>query len=287
MANWLPIEFETPEKPEMLQVAEHLGIEPDAAFGRVFRVWVWFDQQTVDGVAIGITPQMLEHAVRSPGIARAMELVGWLQVHADKIVMPNFRVHCGESAKKRYQDQRRQERRRAQTRALTDESGERDNCHAEGVTNSGPRRRPERESQKENSGPARTGSGPRDLNFLPDWPELDVLREHFVEPKRSARMQDGVFRELKPGDLQQPARIVSWHASQLTAHRPAVGGTLAHLALCLSAAEYAAKLPDQQVRKSRVALFVGLVSKQNWDPCRGRLSSVALKIQDELQLQEA
>lgn len=49
-SSWIKVEVITPDKPEIFQIAEILGIDPDAVLGKLVRIWVWADQQTIDGI---------------------------------------------------------------------------------------------------------------------------------------------------------------------------------------------------------------------------------------------
>ena len=98
---WLKIETETPDKPEMWAIAEMLSIDVDAAFGKAFRVWRWFDQHTEDGNARGVTFSLFDRLVGLNGFAQALESVGWLVKTESGISLPNFDRHNGQSAKNR------------------------------------------------------------------------------------------------------------------------------------------------------------------------------------------
>ena len=49
--DWIKFELTTMDKPEVCQIADVAGIDPDAVVGKLMRVWGWFDQQTEDGNA--------------------------------------------------------------------------------------------------------------------------------------------------------------------------------------------------------------------------------------------
>lgn len=98
---WLKIETETPDKPEMWAIAEMLSIDVDAVFGKVFRVWRWFDQHTEDGNARGVTFSLFDRLVGLAGFASGMEKVGWLIKTEEGISLPNFDRHNGQTAKNR------------------------------------------------------------------------------------------------------------------------------------------------------------------------------------------
>jgi hypothetical protein len=82
-------------------MADILGITPEQVFGHLFRVWVWADQQSLNGHAISVTEKGLDRVSRHAGLATAMREVGWLTGKDGAITFPNFERHNGETAKKR------------------------------------------------------------------------------------------------------------------------------------------------------------------------------------------
>jgi len=99
--SWLKIETNTPDKPEIWAIADALQIDADAVFGKVFRVWRWFDEHTEDGNARGVTFSMIDRIAGVTGFAQAMADTEWLIKHEGSISLPNFDRHNGQSAKKR------------------------------------------------------------------------------------------------------------------------------------------------------------------------------------------
>ena len=105
--DWIKMEKATPDKPEVIAIASRLGIDPDAAFGKLFRVWCWFDSHTIDGNAVGVTFSFLDRIAGVTGFAEQMALAGWLIENGSTLSLPNFEYHNGESAKKRAVTQKR------------------------------------------------------------------------------------------------------------------------------------------------------------------------------------
>lgn len=99
--DWLKIEASTPDKPEVIGIADMLGIHPAHAFGALFLVWRWFDQHTTDGNARCVTKVTIDRLSGVTGFADAMLKVGWLSVHEEGVTLPHFDRHNGETAKKR------------------------------------------------------------------------------------------------------------------------------------------------------------------------------------------
>ena len=54
-ANWIKFAHDTPDKPEIWEIAAILKIDPDAVIGKLIRTWIWFDQHTLDGNAKNVT----------------------------------------------------------------------------------------------------------------------------------------------------------------------------------------------------------------------------------------
>lgn len=106
-SSWIKVEVITPDKPEIFQIAEILNIDPDAVLGKLVRIWAWADQQTVDGNAGSVTKGVLDRIAFITGFADALIAVGWLAYDGNKLILPNFERHNGESSKKRALTNRR------------------------------------------------------------------------------------------------------------------------------------------------------------------------------------
>lgn len=100
--EWLKFDASTPDKPEVLAITVAMGWDdPDLTVGKLLRMWRWFDQQTIDGNAAGVTPALLDRLIGVSGLCAAMESVGWLEVYDGGIILPNFDRHNGKTAKNR------------------------------------------------------------------------------------------------------------------------------------------------------------------------------------------
>lgn len=106
-SSWIKVEVITPDKPEIFQIAEILNIDPDAVLGKLVRIWAWADQQTVDGNAGSVTKGVLDRIAFITGFSDALIAVGWLAYDGNKLILPNFERHNGESSKKRALTNRR------------------------------------------------------------------------------------------------------------------------------------------------------------------------------------
>ncbi len=99
--DWIKVEKATPQKPEVMAIADELGIHVDHAFGLCFRFWSWCDDQMTDGHARRVTNVTLDAVFGHAGFATALVNVGWLRVREGSLEVPNFDRHLSESAKNR------------------------------------------------------------------------------------------------------------------------------------------------------------------------------------------
>jgi hypothetical protein len=105
--DWIKIEHVTPDKPEIHQIAEELGIDSDAVVGKLMRFWIWADQQAINGNAIPVTKTLIDRITYAPGFADALLKVDWLQARSGSFAIPHFDRHNGQTAKKRAETNRR------------------------------------------------------------------------------------------------------------------------------------------------------------------------------------
>ena len=99
--DWMKIELELPDKPEVHAIANTLNLDPDAVVGKLVRVWQWFDKHTTDGNAYGVTYSLLDRITNVTGFGEAMMLAGWLEQNDKNLTMPKFDRHNSKSAKTR------------------------------------------------------------------------------------------------------------------------------------------------------------------------------------------
>lgn len=99
--DWMKIELELPDKPEVHEIAGILNIDPDAVTGKLIRVWSWFNKQTTNGNANGVTFSLLDRITCVTGFGEAMMFVGWIEQNDKVLCMPKFERHTSESAKTR------------------------------------------------------------------------------------------------------------------------------------------------------------------------------------------
>jgi hypothetical protein len=135
--DWIKLDCTTPDKPEIVAMAAHLKIDQDAVVGKCVRLWIWANQQSVDGNALNVTDSFIDRLSYCPGFADALRAVGWLIGRDSRLSIPHFDRHNGQPAK---------------TRALTkDRVGKTRNgseCNAASVTKPLPEKRREEKSKE-------------------------------------------------------------------------------------------------------------------------------------------
>lgn len=99
--DWIKVESSTADKPEIHAMARHLNVLPETILGALIRVWVWADQQSIDGNALAVTENVLDRISCVTGLAQAMRSVGWLEGADGALSLPRFDRHNGKSAKNR------------------------------------------------------------------------------------------------------------------------------------------------------------------------------------------
>ena len=114
--DWIKMEVNLHEKPEVIGIAESRDMNVDEVVGKLKRVWGWFDAQTKNGSA-PVALAYIDRLISAPGFAKAMQDFGWLREKNDQIIMPGFHVHTSASAKKRALNARRVAKSRKRARS--------------------------------------------------------------------------------------------------------------------------------------------------------------------------
>lgn len=165
--DWIKLQKDTPDKPEVLAIASRMNLDPDAVVGKLVRIWSWFDTHTIDGNANSVTFSLLDRLAGITGFAEQMTFVGWLDQKGHVLTLPNFEYHNGETAKKRALGKNRQDKHRN-----NEESNA--NSNASSVTKTSPEKRREEKSIEIQREKATSVACPLDVDqqIWDDWKQL-------------------------------------------------------------------------------------------------------------------
>jgi len=143
--DWIKMQKSLPRDPRVVRISSALKADRLRTVGGLLSAWCLFDEQTEDGKLEGYTPELMDEIVGFPGLAQAMESVGWLEIGDGFLVVPRFEEHNGQSAKRRAQDSdRKMSARKA------------DKCPQTKRTDCGPEKRREEKSNLLSEGSAKS-----------------------------------------------------------------------------------------------------------------------------------
>lgn len=148
--DWIKLQKDTFDKPEVLAIAARLGLDQDAVVGKLCRIWSWFDTHTLEGNADCVTFAFFDRMAGVTGFTEQVALVGWIHQSGHTISLKNFDYHNGETSKSRAMNKNRQEKRRSNA-----------NSNANTVTHPLPEKR--REEKNNTDTPAKLLPCPQDL----------------------------------------------------------------------------------------------------------------------------
>lgn len=127
MIPWIKIETSLPRKPEVMQLADILGIDEFAVVGHLVCFWSWVDENVSQECPVVTgTKRGLDRVAGRDGFAAAMVDVGWLQMEGNEISIPHLDYHLDHSAKTRATEQRKKAKQRAkpvESRTCPDATG--------------------------------------------------------------------------------------------------------------------------------------------------------------------
>ena len=167
--EWLKMESATPDKPEVLAITAKMGWDdPDLTVGKLFRLWRWFDQQTTDGNARGVTSALLDRQVGASGFVQALADVGWATISTEGVELKNFERHNGKTAKERALTAKRVANHKNNGGGNADGNGD---ANAHTVSGALPRKEKKREEKNTPLPPA--GGCKRFEEFWTAWPKSD------------------------------------------------------------------------------------------------------------------
>ncbi|HRF02178.1 MAG TPA: hypothetical protein PLI18_16800 [Pirellulaceae bacterium] len=122
LSPWIKLCHDTPLKPEILEIADILGVSRREAFAVVMEFWLWIDSHSKHGELRRLRVSHVDGVLSQPGLASALLSVGWLAQSEDgTLFVPNYDRHGGETAKERAIRKERNDRHRGKLRRERDE----------------------------------------------------------------------------------------------------------------------------------------------------------------------
>lgn len=158
--DWIKMNKSLPRDPRVIRIASALNADRLRTVGALFSAWCLFDEQTQDGKLEAYTPELLDELAATPGLARAMESVGWLEIGEGFLAVPRYDEHNGNPAKRRAQESERKRTAREADKRAHDMR-----------TDPGPEKRREREEETPLLFPA-SGDSQRERVLPKGWKEL-------------------------------------------------------------------------------------------------------------------
>jgi len=113
-ADWIKIESGLPNKPEVMQLADLLGVDELQVVGHLVVFWSWCDaNMSLDCPVVQGTKKGLDRVAMRDGFVDAMVTVGWLEVlDVGRVQIPNYDHHLSKSAKTRANEQKKKAKQR-------------------------------------------------------------------------------------------------------------------------------------------------------------------------------
>ena len=110
--SWLKMRHDLIDAPEIRRLSRACSVTRDDVYGKLFRLWSWFDRHSRNGVVAEETLELVDEIVGLSGFAQALVSVGWLAEDQGGIVIPNWDRHNSETAKQRALAAERQDKYR-------------------------------------------------------------------------------------------------------------------------------------------------------------------------------
>ena len=108
MSDWLKINHSLLRSPKLKKLSLLLGVDDDTALGCAVRWLMFIDEQTTDGNT-ELEPAVVDSVLGREGASDALISIGWAVTDMSHYMCAvDFEKHCGNTAKARVQNARRQ-----------------------------------------------------------------------------------------------------------------------------------------------------------------------------------
>jgi hypothetical protein len=112
--DWIKMRMDLWDHPKVVRIVSAIcpqGVRDVSlkcrVIGALYRTWAIADTHSEDGILDGYDAESLNASIGIDGWAENMQHVGWLVVESQRLIVPRFTEHNGESAKKRAEDAKR------------------------------------------------------------------------------------------------------------------------------------------------------------------------------------
>ena len=101
--EWLQIDCNISTKPEVLELCDVCGLEPDVVIGRLVQLWLWAALNAEDGTAKMTPPRLCRTFGGDVDFWNAVKEVGWLEIDAERrtVTVPGWEERFSGTAKAR------------------------------------------------------------------------------------------------------------------------------------------------------------------------------------------
>jgi hypothetical protein len=101
--EWIPYDVCTPQKPEVLELVDRTGLEPDQIVGRMVMLWGWASLNSSDGTARMSVRLLGRICGGDEAFWLAVQDVGWLVIDAENgtVAIPGWERRFSQAAKSR------------------------------------------------------------------------------------------------------------------------------------------------------------------------------------------
>jgi hypothetical protein len=204
---WIKLDDTTPDKPEVIGIANLLSLDQDTVLGKLVRLWIWADQQTLNGNAggngVSVTLSFVDRCTHQEGFGQAMQNVGWLELGVGGLLtFPHFDRHNGQTAKQRALTSKRVIKHRTTCNAI---------CNADVTPQPLTKALPEKEKEKEKENNHITHIGHSKKTFIP--PTLDEVSTYCKE--RGSKVDSEYFYDYQIARdwiLSNGKKVKDWKA---------------------------------------------------------------------------
>jgi len=212
--EWIKLTCDLPDKWQTRCLARTLKVKVDEAVGKLFRFWVYAENQSVAGFLPRLTAADVDDIAGKKGFALALAAVGWLVVEDAGLRVPHFDEYMGAASREREAAAERMRRLRERDKSATPEEPARHTARTpdeqppnsgvtpaeqppnSGVTEPSPKKEKEKEKEKE------------EIHRPPTPPPAG----HRHRPKRPARAEAGAeadprfqqFWDAYPHKIRRP-----------------------------------------------------------------------------------